>query len=66
MFDKKTYREAVSSLHASGEILREVHTMKHQIRKPFNLSRDIALAAVVSALCAAAAVAACRYVDALR
>ena len=62
MFDKKTYREAVSSLHASGEILREVHTMTHQIRKPFKLSRAIALAAVVAALCAAAAVAAVGFV----
>ena len=62
MFDKKTYQEAVSSLHASGEILREVHTMTHQIRKPFKLSRAIALAAVVAALCAAAAVAAVGFV----
>ena len=62
MFDKKTYQEAVSSLHASGEILREVHTMTHQIRKPFKLSRAIALAAVMAVLCAAAAVAAVGFV----
>lgn len=58
MFDKKTYQEAVSSLHASGEILQEVKAMTHQVRKPFRLSRVSALAAAVAALCAVSAVAA--------
>lgn len=58
MFDKKTYREAVSSLHASGEILQEVKAMTHQVRKPFRLSRVSALAAAIAALCAVSAVAA--------
>lgn len=62
MFDKKIYREAVCSLHASGEILQEVKAMTHQTRKPFRLSRAIALAAIVTALCAAAAVAAVGFI----
>ena len=62
MFDKKTYREAVSSLHASGEILQEVKAMTNQTRKPFRLSRAIALAAVITALCAAAAMAAVGFI----
>ena len=62
MFDKKIYREAVSSLHASGEILQEVKAMTHQTRNPFRLSRAIALAAIVTALCAAAAVAAVGFI----
>lgn len=62
MFDKKIYREAVSSLHASGEIPQEVKAMTNQTRKPFRLSRAIALAAVITALCAAAAVAAVGFI----
>lgn len=62
MFDKKIYREAVSSLHASGEILQEVKAMTNQTRKPFRLSRAIALAAIITALCAAAAVAAVGFI----
>ena len=62
MFDKKIYREAVSSLHASGEIPPEVKAMTNQTRKPFRLSRAIALAAVITALCAAAAVAAVGFI----
>lgn len=62
MFDKKIYRETVSSLHASREILQEVKAMTNQSRKPFRLSRAIALAAIVTALCAAAAVAAVGFI----
>ena len=62
MFDKKTYREAVSSLHASGEILQEVKNMTHQKKKPFRLSRTIALAAVITTLCAVAAIAASGFI----
>lgn len=62
MFDEKQYREAVSSLHASGEILQEVKTMTHQTRKPLRLSRVIALAAAVAALCTATAVAAVGFI----
>ena len=62
MFDKKTYREAVSSLHASGEILQEVKAMTHQKKKSFRLSRAIVLAAVITALCAVAAIAASGFI----
>lgn len=62
MFEKKIYREAVSSLHASGEILQEVKAMTHQIKKPFRLSRAIALTAVITALCAVAAMAAAGFI----
>ena len=62
MFDKKRYREAVSSLHASEEILQEVKAMTNQTRKPFRLSRVIALAAAVTALCTATAVAAVGFI----
>ena len=62
MFDKKRYRESVSSLHASGEILQEVKAMTNQTRKPFRLTRAIALAAAVAALCTATAVAAVGFI----
>lgn len=62
MFDKKIYREAVSSLHASEEILQEVKTMTHQKKKPFRLSRAIALAAVITALCTVATMAATGFI----
>ena len=65
MFDNKLYQETFSSLHASEDVLVEVMNMTHKTRKHAKLSRTIALAAAVAALCgvvtAAAAVGFFRY-----
>lgn len=61
MFDKKLYQETFSSLHASEDVLVEVMNMTRKTRKHAKLSRTIALAAAVAALCGVVTAAAAGF-----
>lgn len=50
MFDRKTYKETFSALHASEDTLMEVVKMTRKTKKSFHLSKTIALVAVMTTL----------------
>lgn len=62
MFDRKTYQETFSALHASEDTLMEVVKMTRKTKKNFRLLKTVALVAALAMLFSISAVAAIGFI----